>query len=131
MSRAIPEWVARHDDQAIPRKVGLRVLEANDRKCWICGNEIAPGAGTDIHHKTPLADGGRHAESNLAPVHRKCHRLTAREAQERAESRATIASHYGLKKPKMQGRGFRKAPPQLTASRPITRTTEGHRNDDQ
>jgi 5-methylcytosine-specific restriction endonuclease McrA len=122
MPRSIPEWIGRTDDSAIPEKVQLRVFEANERRCFLCGNLIRPGDGMDIHHKTPLIDGGRHAESNLVPVHRKCHRIqTAREAQERAEHRGTVKSHYGIRtsKRKLQGPGFRKAPPQLKASTPL------------
>lgn len=121
MSRAIPEWQGRTDDSAIPEKVALRVFEAYDRKCFLCGNLIRPGDGLDIHHKTPLIDGGRHAESNLVPVHRKCHRLqTAQEAHDRTEHRDTVKSHYGIKrKSRLRSRGFTPAPPQLTASRPI------------
>lgn len=132
MARSVPEWIGKNDDAPIPVRVKLRVFEVHNRTCWLCRQPITVSGGTDIHHKTPLADGGRHAEGNLVPVHRKCHRLlTAREAQDRAESRATIASHYGFKKPKMRGQGFRKAEPQRTASRPISRATEGHTNDEQ
>lgn len=125
MSRAVPEWVGKTDDSAIPEKVGLRVFETHDRKCWLCGNVIRPGDGMDIHHVTPLADGGRHAESNLVPVHRKCHRLqTAMEALVRTKHRNTVKSHYGIKKPsRLRSRGFDKAPPQLSASRPIRKAT--------
>lgn len=121
MSRAIPEWVAKHDDQAIPEKVQLRCFERDKRRCFLCGNLIRPGDGLDFHHRTPLIDGGRHAESNLVPVHRKCHRLqTAREATERASIRATVKSQYGIRKPsRLSGPGFRKSEPQRSASRPI------------
>lgn len=101
MSRSVPEWVAKHDDQAIPDRVRLRVFERHGRCCAICGGGIRAGDGTDFDHETPLADGGEHRESNLRPVHRKCHRLkTAREAHERAKNRAKVAKAYGLRKPK-------------------------------
>lgn len=125
MTRAVPEWRGRTDDSPLPTKVKLRVLEREGRICRICGNPIAPGDGCDFHHDPPLADGGEHRESRIFPVHRKCHRLiTAREAQQRAESRATIASHYGLKKPRQQlrSRGFDKAAPQHSATRPLEKT---------
>jgi 5-methylcytosine-specific restriction protein A len=46
-------------------------------------------------------DGGAHRESQIYPVHRKCHRMvTAKEALARAETRATVKKHYGIKTPK-------------------------------
>jgi 5-methylcytosine-specific restriction protein A len=118
MPRAIPEWIARHDDQAVPEKVQLRVFERDERKCFLCGLLIRPGDGLDFHHRTPLIDGGRHAENNLVPVHRRCHRLqTAREAAERAAIRSTVKSQYGIRPPsRLRGQGFRKAEPQMKAS---------------
>lgn len=102
--RTIPEWRGKHDDAPIPERVKLRCFERENRICLLCGNDIRPGDGTDFHHKTPLADGGEHRESNIYPVHRKCHRIaTAREAQERAINRSVVKSHYGLKEP---SRGF-------------------------
>ncbi len=126
MPREIAEWVGKSDDSAIPAKVQLRVFEAFNRRCFLCGNLIRPGDGLDIHHKTPLIDGGRHAESNLVPVHRKCHRLqTAREAQDRAERRSTVKSHYGIRPPsRLRGQGFPQRIAQRTASRPLVRKSE-------
>jgi 5-methylcytosine-specific restriction protein A len=98
MARSVDEWVAKHDDQAIPDKVKLRIFEREGRKCQICGGDIRPGDGTDYHHVPALADGGAHRESQIYPVHRKCHRMvTAKEALARAETRATVKKHYGIK----------------------------------
>ncbi len=99
--RSIEEWISKHDDQAIPDRVKLRIFEREQRKCQICGGDIRPGDGVDYHHVPALADGGEHRESRIFPVHRKCHRLTtAKEALERAETRTTIKKHYGIAKPK-------------------------------
>lgn len=123
--RTIEEWRGRTDDVAIPQRVQLRILERENRICKICGNTIVPGDGCDFHHDPPLADGGEHRESRIFPTHRKCHRLvTAREAKQRAESRTTIAHHYGLTKAKrpLRSRGFTRAAKQHNATRPIERT---------
>jgi 5-methylcytosine-specific restriction endonuclease McrA len=109
MSRAIPEWVAKHDDQAIPERVMERVLKRQRNAdgipvCPLCNVVIRPGDGVDYDHETPLIDGGSHAESNLRAVHRKCHRLlTARQAQTRAEERSQFRAVYGIKR---SGNGF-------------------------
>lgn len=100
MARSVPEWIAKHDDQSIPARVKLRVLEFYRRRCPICGCEIREGDGADFDHVTPLADGGEHREKNLRPVHRRCHRLlTARQAQERAISRTKVKASFGLNQP--------------------------------
>lgn len=104
MPRAVDEWVGKSGDAKIPDRVRIRVFERHGRRCALCGNEVKPGDGTDFDHAVPLADGGEHRETNLRPVHRKCHRLkTAREAQERASVRAVVAKTYGLKSPKRTG----------------------------
>jgi 5-methylcytosine-specific restriction protein A len=101
MARSVEEWKGKTDDSAIPDRVKLRVFERERRVCKLCGNLIRPGDGVDFHHWTPLADGGEHAESNLYPVHRHCHKLTtAKEALGRAETRTAIKKHYGIAKPK-------------------------------
>lgn len=100
MARSTEEWIAKHDDQAIPARVKLRVLERFERRCPVCSNEIKEGDGCDFDHVTPLADGGEHREANLRPLHRRCHRLiTAQQAQDRAINRTKVKSAYGLKNP--------------------------------
>lgn len=105
MARARPQWVAKHDDQKVPEKVQLRIADRQrpepfaDPICHCCGQPISDGQGMDLDHVEPLIAGGKHAESNLRAVHRKCHRMkTAREAHERAEYRARQKSALGIRK---------------------------------
>jgi len=101
MPRSSSTWHSDNHDAAIPQRVKLRVFERDNRICFLCGQPIRTSDGLDFHHRKPLIDGGEHSEANLVPVHRKCHRLqTAREAQERAEARATVKHHYGITAPK-------------------------------
>lgn len=106
MARAVPEWIGKTPNAAIPGRVKLRI--ANRQRpasgelpiCPCCGLPIRDGEGTDFDHEIPLIDGGIHAERNLRAVHRRCHRLkTAREAQERAEVRARQRSALGIRRP--------------------------------
>lgn len=106
MPRSCPEWIGKTPDSAIPPRVKLRIADRQRPAtgelpiCPCCGQPIRDGDGTDFDHVIPLIDGGRHAESNLRAVHRRCHRLkTAREAQERAEVRARQKSALGIKRP--------------------------------
>lgn len=132
MARAVPEWTGRTDDSAVPTKVQLRIADRQrpepfaDPICFCCGQPIRDGDGMDLDHVIPLIDGGRHAESNLRAVHRRCHRLkTAREAQQRAEYRAHQKKALGIRPaPKMRGAGFQKRPPQKSATRPIVHWSE-------
>lgn len=101
------EWVARHDNQAIPEQVKRRILQsqlnaAGVPVCPDCGNEIRPGQKKAFDHKTPLADGGAHAEANLRAIHEKpCHQIkTSGEAAKRADERSQFIAIHGLKTPK-------------------------------
>jgi len=73
MSRSTPEWVAKHDDQAIPPRVKLRIYDRDGGKCHICGLAVKSGETWDADHIIALANGGKHAETNLAPAHKHCH----------------------------------------------------------
>lgn len=111
MPRSIEEWRGKDDNAPIPQRVKLRVFEREGRLCRICGLPIEVGDGVDFHHDPPLADGGEHRESRIFPVHRRCHRMqTAREALARAESRATVAHHYGISRPRHVMPGSKASP---------------------
>lgn len=129
MPRKLGPWCGKTDDSAVPVKVKLRILERQRNSvgipvCPDCGQPIRPGQGVEYDHAIPLIDGGKHDELNLRAIHRKpCHAAkTSREATERAERRATVSSHYGLRKPsQFQSRGFDKREPQRKATKPINK----------
>lgn len=120
------DWVGKTPLSAIPASVQRRVLFSQRPApgelpiCPECGQPVRVDVTPEFDHQIPLADGGAHAESNLRAIHPKCHRLkTAKEAHERAETRASQMAAYGLKsKSKLQGAGFRRSPPQHTATTP-------------
>lgn len=102
--RSVPEWIADHPDQAIPRLVKLRVWERCGGKCGLTGKKLRPGDGYDFDHIKALADGGEHREGNLHVVWRPAHRKkTAAENTERAKVRKKRAKHLGFGKPKAGG----------------------------
>ena len=72
--RAVPEWIARHDDEAIPKRVKLRVFERHNGICHISGRKITAADQWDCDHIVALCNGGGHRESNLAPALRDKHR---------------------------------------------------------
>lgn len=73
MARSVKEWISKHDDQAIPPRVKLRIFERDSGACHICKQPIKVGETWDADHIIALANGGRHAEANLAPAHKHCH----------------------------------------------------------
>lgn len=95
--REVPEWVATHPDQAIPRAVKARVLHRYGGKCYLTGKKLAAGE-IDYDHIKALANGGEHRESNLAPIWRKKHvEKTADDRAEQAKTQRMHDKHFGLK----------------------------------
>lgn len=104
--REVPEWIAKHDDQAIPPRVRLRVFERYGGVCQLTGRKINAGDRWDVDHRTALIFGGQHREANLQPVLATAHKVkSAAEMSVKAKADRQRLAHLGLKKPK--GRGFR------------------------
>ena len=77
--RAVPEWIAKHDDEAIPPRVRARVFERAGGICHISGRKITAADQWDCDHIVALCNGGGHRESNLAPALRDKHRAKTAE----------------------------------------------------
>jgi 5-methylcytosine-specific restriction protein A len=124
VSRKLPEWIGKTENAAIPPRVRVRVFERHHGICHISGRRIRAGEVWDLDHIVALANGGAHRESNLAPALRGKHReKTAADLAEKSRVARKRAKFLGVapKRQKIQSRGFDKAPPQRTASRPISR----------
>lgn len=108
--RAVPEWIADHPDQEIPKRVKLRIFDRYGGKCGLTGRKLSAGE-FDFDHIKSLRNGGQHREANLWPVYRPVHReKTGAENSEGARADRIRAKHLGLHpKPirKLQSRGFR------------------------
>lgn len=101
MTRAVPEWIGKTDDAAIPPRVRLRVFERTGGVCHITGRKIMPGDEWDVDHVIALCNGGEHRESNLAPALRAAHRAkTAGDVKTRAKSDRVRKKHLGIHQPK-------------------------------
>ena len=79
--RSVPEWIAKHDDQAIPPKVRLRVFAKFDGICQLSKRRIMAGEAWDLDHIKALWRGGEHREDNLQPVLKTPHREKSSEEQ--------------------------------------------------
>ncbi len=125
MSREVKLWVAKHDDEAIPDRVKVRVFNRHNGICPKCTRKMVPG-GWQCDHIKALVNGGKHQEDNLQPLCTSpCHsQKTSEDVAEKSRVYRKRAKHIGVelrRGPKIQSAGFRKAPPQRTASRPIER----------
>lgn len=118
----IKEWIGAHDNQNIPPRVKERVLNRAGGICPKCTRKLIPGQWA-CDHIVALVNGGQHRESNLQPLCvTPCHseKTKADVAEKRVVARKRV-KHLGLQtaKRKIQSAGFRKAPPQNSATRPI------------
>lgn len=111
MPRAVKEWVGKTPDARVPPRVRLRVLEAYDRKCYLTGNPIPPGASWELEHKVALILGGEHREANMAPALADPHKKkTATEMKVKSKIADVAKRAYGIDKPKQKIAARPKAP---------------------
>lgn len=117
-------------DKAVKQAILRRAMRDNRLHCEECGCDLT-GKAVEIDHIIP--------EAIVRPVNPTkrltpddgmllgrdcCHRSpdgkTARDMEAIARAKRREADHFGIRS-KLSSRGFRKAPPQRTASRPISR----------
>ena len=108
------------------RKMRSKLFEAKNGICHLCGGEVQEGQAWDVSHPIPLSIGGPDDESNWDVAHRKCHRVhtATKDAPTIAKMKRVRDKHTGAMRPKgnIRNAGFRQAPPQNRASRPLTKT---------
>jgi len=97
--RAVPEWVATHDDQAIPPRVKVRIFERHEGRCYLSGLKINPGDKWECEHQLALSLGGEHRESNLAPALVAPHKIkTTADRRMKAKNDRVRKRHLGIRK---------------------------------
>lgn len=110
--RTVEEWIGKHDDQAIPPRVKLRVFTKYDGTCQLSQRRIMPGDEWQVDHIVALWRGGEHRESNLQPVLKQPHQEKSSDEQSiQAKCDRTRKKHLGIwpaSKAKIRGGGFRK-----------------------
>lgn len=97
MSRANNEWIGKHDDEAIPPRVQLRVFQKHDGICPKCTRKLEPCKWA-CDHIEALINGGQHRESNLQPLCTSpCHSQKTREdVAIKSRNYKRAASHAGI-----------------------------------
>lgn len=123
--RSVPEWVGKTADTKVPDHVRLRIFRTHEGRCHISRRKIMPSDHWELEHVIPLSMGGEHRERNLAPALADKHKEKSKqEAADRARGDAASKHHLGIRPPsRLRSAGFVKAPPQRSASRPITRNS--------
>src|SRR6185312_4194683 len=100
MSRSTEEWVATHDDQAVPPRVRLRIFERHEGRCYLSGRKIMPGDKWDVEHKQALSLGGEHREGNMAPALVAPHKVkTKSDRRMKAKNDRVRKKYLGIRKP--------------------------------
>jgi len=124
-ARSVPEWIGKTPDSRPPQHVRVRIFERYNGVCHWSGITIRPGDHWDVDHVRALINGGENRESNMAPILRgKPHKeKTRQDVAEKSRNYRKRAAHLGLtgKRSKIASRGFAKAPPQRSASRPLNK----------
>jgi 5-methylcytosine-specific restriction protein A len=106
----------------------LALFELFKGICVLCDCKIMAGQRWRDEHLRALGLGGSNALKNRAPVHEACADAKtfgptgdlARIAKAKRQKMASLGIKPAGRK-RIQSRGFAKAPPQKTASRPIVR----------
>lgn len=123
--RSVPEWIGKNDNSSVPPRVRVRIFERYGGRCQCgCGRLIRAGERWDCEDTIAIINGGERRESNLKPWLAEHHpKKTRADVAEKSMVYRKKAKHLGITSPKrkIQSRGFPKAPPQRTASRPIRR----------
>ena len=100
MTRALPEWEAANDNQAIPARVKIRIFDRAGGVCALCTRQIIGKLRPAYDHIQAIINGGRHAESNLQLLCVPCHAIkTKADVAEKSLTARVRAKHLGIRKP--------------------------------
>jgi 5-methylcytosine-specific restriction protein A len=108
MSRTVEEWRGKTDASAPPPRVKLRVFLRFGGTCQICFTKIV--SNPEIDHQVALINGGFNCETNLVPLHPRCHALkTKTDVALKSADRKTQLHHYGIKQSRNPMPGSRRS----------------------
>lgn len=98
--RTVKEWIAKHDDQAMPRPAKRRIVLRQDGYCFgPCHRKFDEKLKPEFHHVPSLESGkGQHRETMIEAWCPDCHGVeTAMQATARARTNSIIDKRYGIK----------------------------------
>lgn len=98
MPRAVPEWIGKTADSAIPPRVRVRVFEGCGGLCGVCGRKIGPADTWIVEHLIALINGGENREDNLGITCGWCKPVKDRaDVAAKSKSAKVRARHLGVK----------------------------------
>lgn len=99
--RALPEWIGKSPDSAVPPRVRVRVFQRFGGRCQCgCNRVIRPGEAWDAEDTIAIINGGQRRESNLKPWLTEHHpKKTAADVAEKSMVYRKRAKHLGIRKP--------------------------------
>ncbi len=100
MSRSVPEWIGKNDNERAPARVQLRVWARDNGCCKCgCGRKVMAGESWQLDHRVALINGGENRESNLQVLLTEHHKnKTAQDVAEKSAINLKRIKHIGLKK---------------------------------
>lgn len=99
--RELPEWKGSTDDARVPDRVRVRLFLRSGGRCAHCGRSIRTGDTWECDHRTALANGGTHVESNLQVLCSWCHKKKSKaDVGLKSATYESRKRHLGLKKSK-------------------------------
>lgn len=97
--RALPEWIGKSDDSAIPDRVKERILRAAEDCCVRCSRKVGGKIRPEFDHVTPLILGGENRETNLQLLCSECHGAkTKLDVKLKAKVARVRQKTFGIKK---------------------------------
>lgn len=98
MSRSLPEWIGRSDDEPFPPRVRLRILRKHRNRCAHCTRPIHPGVRWICDHKKAIINGGENREGNGQPLCTWCAPAKDRaDVAEKAKVASVALASFGMK----------------------------------
>lgn len=105
MTRALPEWIGKTPDSAIPPRVSVRLFEKAGKKCQHCQRPLFGGDKWQVDHIIALVNGGENREGNLQVLCDWCHKKkTAGDVAVKSKTYRVKAKH--LAKARAKGRAL-------------------------
>lgn len=110
MTRELPIWRGKTDDEMPPPRVRLRIFQAHGGRCYRSGRLIRAGDKWALDHVLAIINGGKNDELNLAPILDDSHKeKTAEDMAIKSKTYRMAAKNNGTwpksKRP-LKSRGF-------------------------
>jgi 5-methylcytosine-specific restriction endonuclease McrA len=102
MSRELPEWIGKNDNEQIPPRVRVRIFERFGGRCNQCGIRIVGKVRPAFDHIIAIINGGSNRESNIQLLCAEpCHgQKTKSDVAAKSISYRKKLKAIGIKKPR-------------------------------